>query len=102
MIGMHKSKNLGLVLMFDIFGVSYSLNLRFEDLGFPKLSNMKPSKCKKDIVLRKFFMIEFLMCFGDSWDAKLRFETLKDSLQVTKNHLFIKDFGISIKNHVIW
>ena len=54
MIGMHKSKNLGLGLMFDIFGVSYSLNLRFEDLGFPKLSNMKPSKCKKGHSIEKF------------------------------------------------
>ena len=42
MIEMHKSKNLGLGLMFDIFWViSHSLNLRFENLGFPKLSNIK-------------------------------------------------------------
>ena len=30
-----------------------------------------------------------------------RFETLKDFLQVTKNYLFIKDSGISTKNHVL-
>ena len=30
-----------------------------------------------------------------------RFETLKDFLQVTKNYLFIRDSGISTKNHVL-
>ena len=43
MIGMHRSNKLGLGLMFDIFEViSHSLNLKFENLGFPKVSNMKP------------------------------------------------------------
>ena len=51
MIGIHKNKKLGLGLMFDIFEViSHSWNLRFENIGFPKLSNMKLYKCKKDSI----------------------------------------------------
>ena len=72
MIGMHKSKKLGLGLMFEIFGViSHSWNLRFENLEFPKLSNMKLQKCKKDIVLRNLLRNGYLMCFGDSWATEL-------------------------------
>ena len=72
MIGMHKSKKLGLSLMFDIVGViSHSWNLRFKNLGFPQLSNMKLYKCKKYIVLINLFRNWYLMCFGDSWAIKL-------------------------------
>ena len=45
MIRMHKSKKLGLSLIFDIFQViAHTWNLRFENLWFPKPSNLKPYK----------------------------------------------------------
>ena len=42
------------------------------------------------------------MCLVILGLSNIRFETLKNFVQVTKNYLFIRDFGISTKNNVLW
>ena len=42
------------------------------------------------------------MCFGDYELPSFRFKTLKGSIQVTNDHLFIRDLRISTKNNVLW
>ena len=49
------------------------------------------------IVLINLFRNGYLMCMVILGLPSFRFETLKDSLQVTKNHLFIRYLGISTK-----